>query len=98
MTYQVTVSNLQGLVDAIANLSWSGLPGAVAQLTVVRRLLAESKRPEGVDVRDLVASVEGDGLSGRHCGGWHRCVFGEGYVRSMRARVINLFQGGMRPS
>lgn len=34
-TYEVSVSNLQGLIDAIADLAGSGLPGTISQLTVV---------------------------------------------------------------
>ena len=34
IAYQMSVTNLQGLIDAIANLSRGGLPGAVSQLTV----------------------------------------------------------------
>ena len=33
-TYQVTVSDLQGLVDAIANLTRGSLPGTISQLTM----------------------------------------------------------------
>jgi len=76
VTYKVSVTNLQSFVDTIANLTRSSLPCAVSQLTVVEALAnLREFYAEQQNIRDLVAGVESDGLSGRHS---------EGYVRSKR--------------
>lgn len=69
-TYQMSVSSLQRLVDAISNLSRSSLPGSISQLSV-------NCKPQSIpatllggslsnNVRDLVARVQRDSLSRRH--------------------------------
>lgn len=62
VTYQMTVSDLQRLVDTIANLARSGLPGTVSQLPMT----TSASNCQGTDcnnIRDLVTRVKGDGLS-----------------------------------
>jgi hypothetical protein len=63
MTYQMTVSDLQRLVDAIANLTRSGLPGTVSQLTIVTSAHQNCTTKSCGSVRDLVTRVEGNGLA-----------------------------------
>lgn len=69
VTYKVSVTNLQSFVDTIANLTRSSLPCAVSQLTVIEAS-AGLREAEQQNIRDLVAGVESDGLSGRHSEGY----------------------------
>lgn len=95
LTYKVTVSYFQGLVDTIADLARSGLPGTVSQLTVCIGSLAKVAAHRSCHVRDLVASVEGDGLSGRH---GERCKDDTGRASEVkRVSRVNLFQAGLAP-
>jgi len=62
VAYQMTVSDLQRLVDTIANLARSGLPGTVSQLPMATSASNCQGRVCN-NIRDLVTRVKGDGLS-----------------------------------
>jgi hypothetical protein len=67
-TYQVAVTSLQGLIDSLADLARSRLPGTKAQLAGrgVSDGVSKVSIFEGIYARDLVAGVESDFLSERH--------------------------------
>ena len=42
-TYQVSVANLQSLVDAVADFTGSSLPGAISQLPVAQKCVSRAR-------------------------------------------------------
>lgn len=63
----MSVTNLQGFINTITDLTRSGLPCAISQLTGIE-VLAGSWQNSCVwpNIRDLVSSVKSDSLAGRH--------------------------------
>lgn len=63
----MTITGLDSLVDGLANLAWSGLPGTKAQLAANSQHGSE----EGaINLRDLRAGVESNLLTKGHDDGY----------------------------
>jgi hypothetical protein len=65
----VSVTNLQGFINTITDLTRSGLPCAISQLTGIEGLAGFWQNScVWSNIRDLESSVKSNGLSGRHIG------------------------------
>ena len=63
----MSVTNLQGFINTITDLTRSGLPCAISQLTGIEGLAGFWPYfCVWSNIRDLVSSVKSNGLSGRH--------------------------------